>query len=148
MDSLLARLFFCTRGERLVNGLFCFCSNCHHCCAPIRLLHVSDVMITYCNKWRPQKAGQLKRYQKTKLGRTKERTGEGMLGLLWTSGVCFWACQLAVRISWASIKCRCLGVILRLTEVSSCVNLCFLVFGSSEKDYPCNKQFQALSDVT
>ena len=39
------------------------------------MLQVSDVM--YSDKWQPKKAKQLKRYQKTKLGRTKDWTKEG-----------------------------------------------------------------------
>ena len=86
MGSLMPRLFFCTRRERLVNGLFNFCFNCHHCGAPVNLLHVSDVM--YCNKWQLKKTRWLKHYQKTKLGKTKEQTSKGMPGLLWTCGAC------------------------------------------------------------
>lgn len=38
--------------NRLVNGLFCFCSKHHIGGSPIRLLHENE--ITYCNKWRPK----------------------------------------------------------------------------------------------
>ena len=34
--------------------------------------------------------------------RTRERTSEKMPELLWTRGMCFWTCQLAVWSSWAS----------------------------------------------
>ena len=83
--------------------------------------------------------------QKTKPGRTREQTSEGMPGLLWTGGVCFWACQLAVWSSWASnVKYGCLRVTLR--EVSRFVSLCFLVFRSSKKMIPATSGlFTALS---
>ena len=40
--------------------------------------------------------------QETKPGGGRERTREGMLGLPWTHGMYFWACQLAVWNPWAS----------------------------------------------
>ena len=51
-----------------------------------------------------------------------------------TSSVKFLSFKRQVRLSLNRVS-------LRLTEVSSFVNLCFLAFGSSEKDSPCNKLY-------
>ena len=82
----------------LVNGLFRFCSKYHIGGAPIRLLHENVTTAVNGNQWR---LGSWSVIQETKPGGGRERTSEGMPGLSWMRGMCFWACQLAVWSPWA-----------------------------------------------
>ena len=77
--------------------------------------------------------------QKTKLGRTRERTSEGMPernARTPVNELANWHCEvLELQMSSKIV----LGSLWWLTEFSSFMNLRFLAFGSSEKDYPCNE---------
>ena len=103
----------------LVNCLFRFCSKRHVGGAPIRLLHENDV--TYCINCDQRRLGGWSVIQETKPDRTRERTSEGIPGLPWTHGMCFWACQLEGWSSWASDVDK---IVLALSEVNRGFKFC------------------------